>query len=134
MPKVRFIKENIEVEVPEGANLRREAIRAGINLHQGLNGFGASINRVANCHGFGMCGTCRVLIREGAENVNAMTAREKLKLKLPAIPLPVPDPLPNFAYVQYGDELRLACQVRVMGDIEVECSPEIDLFGENFFS
>ena len=133
MPKVRFIKENIEVEVPQGANLRTEANRAGINLHQGLNGFGASINRFANCHGMGMCGTCRVLIKQGAENINPPTMREMIKFKTP-VPTPFPDPLPNFAYVQYGEELRLACQVRVNGDIEVESGPELDLFGENFFS
>ena len=134
MPRIRFVKENIEVEVPEGANLRQEALRAGINLHQGLNGFGASINKFVNCHGLGMCGTCRVLITSGAENVSPPTLREKIKFKVPALPAPVPDPLPNFAYVQHGEALRLACQVKVFGDVEVENNPEIDLFGENFFS
>ena len=45
MPLVKFIKENKEIEVPEGANLRKEAIKAGINVHQGVNGFGAGINK-----------------------------------------------------------------------------------------
>jgi hypothetical protein len=30
--------------------------------------------------------------------------------------------------------MRLSCQVRVQGDIEVETGPALDLFGENFFS
>ena len=53
MPLVKFIKENKEIDVPEGANLRKEAIKAGINVHQGVNGFGASLNKFLNCHGFG---------------------------------------------------------------------------------
>ncbi len=40
MPLVKFIKENKEIEVPRGANLRKEAIKAGINVHQGINGIG----------------------------------------------------------------------------------------------
>jgi hypothetical protein len=30
--------------------------------------------------------------------------------------------------------MRLACKTRVMGDMEVETGPEINLFGDNFFS
>ena len=30
--------------------------------------------------------------------------------------------------------MRLACYTEVNGDIEVETGPEIDLYGENFFS
>ena len=39
MPVVKFVKENKEIEVPSGANLRQEAIKAGINVHQGVNGW-----------------------------------------------------------------------------------------------
>ena len=49
MPVVKFVKENKEIEVPEGSNLRQEALKAGINVHQGVNGFGAGINRFMNC-------------------------------------------------------------------------------------
>jgi ferredoxin len=50
------------------------------------------------------------------------------------IPCPVPDPLPNLAYIGNEETMRLACQMRVKGDIEVETGPELNLFGENFFS
>ena len=43
MPVVKFIKEKKEIEVPEGANLRQEAIKAGVNTYQGLNGIGAGL-------------------------------------------------------------------------------------------
>ena len=130
MPKVKFIKENIEIDVPEGASLRKECGRVSINTNQGVNGFGAGINKFLNCQGMGMCGTCRVNIVKGTENCNPMTAREKLKFKY----LPLPDPMPCMAFVGNEDTMRLACMVRVLGDIEVETGPELDFFGENFFS
>ncbi len=132
MPTVKFVKENVVIEVPEGANLRREALRAGIPLNRGfLNGFGRRLNQtIFNCHGMGTCGTWRVLITKGAENVNQPTLKEKLQFKT----VVMPDPIPKFAYVQYGEQLRLACQVKVFGDIEVEADPPIDLFGEKFYA
>ena len=93
MPTIKFINENKEIEVPAGANLRKSAMKAGVNVYDGfLNGIGKSVNTYfANCHGVGGCGTCRVLITNGMENTNPMTIREKIRLKSP-IPLPVPDP------------------------------------------
>lgn len=132
MPLVKFVKENKEIEVPAGAVLRTEAIKAGINLNCGVNGYGATMNKYFNCKGMGLCGTCRVLINQGIENTNKLTAREKLKFKTP-ISVP-PDPIPCLAYVGHEDTMRLACMTKVFGDIEVESSPEISLFGENFFS
>lgn len=129
MPLVKFTKEKKEIEVPVGANLRNEAIKAGINLHQGLNGVGASLNSFMNCHGLGLCGTCRVLITEGIENTNKMTMAEWVKFKTPA-----PDPIPCMAYIGHEEEMRLSCCTIVQGDITVESGPEVNLFGENFFS
>jgi len=129
MPLVKFIKENKEIEVPEGANLRTEAIKAGINLHQGLNGFGATANKFLNCHGLGQCGTCRVKIVKGMEHASSMGLIEKIKFHTP-----IPDPIPCMAYIGNEDTMRLACQTKVLGDMEVETGPELNLFGENFFS
>ncbi|MCA9259672.1 MAG: (2Fe-2S)-binding protein [Planctomycetales bacterium] len=129
MPIVKFVKEKVEIEVPKGANLRKEAIKAGVNVHQGVNGIGAGVNRLLNCHGLGQCGTCRVQIVKGMENASPMGALEKLRWKCP-----VPDPLPSLAYIGNEDTMRLSCQTKVMGDMEVETGPELDLFGENFFS
>lgn len=139
MPVVKFTKEKVEIEVPEGANLRKEAIKAGVNVHQGLNGFGASVNKNVNCHGFGQCGTCRVRITEGMENASTMGMVENLRFRCP-VPTPLTlgaifDPvIPPLSFVGNEDTMRLACQVKVMGDMEVETGPEFDLFGENFFS
>jgi len=137
MPVIKFVKEQKEIEVPVGANLRKEAIKAGVNTHQGLNGFGASINKFANCHGFGQCGTCRVKVVEGAENASKMGVMEKVRFRCP-VPTPVTpggfDPIPCMAFVGNENTMRLACQVIVQGDMEVETGPELDMFGENFFS
>ena len=129
MPIIKFIKEKKEIEVPVGANLRNAAIDAGINLHQGINGFGATANKYLNCHGLGQCGTCRVLITKGMENASSMGTMEWLKFRVP-----LPDPMAPLAYVGHEQTMRLACQTKVNGDIEVETGPPIDLFGENFFS
>ena len=129
MPLVKFIKENKEIDVPHGANLRQEAIKAGINVHQGVNGFGASINKILNCHGIGQCGTCRVLITKGMENTSPMGVVEKIRFYNP-----VPDPMPCMSFIGNENTMRLACRTQVLGDIEVETGPQLNLFGENFFS
>ena len=137
MPIVKFVKEKKEIDVPEGANLRKEAVKAGINLNcalsgisEGIDKFSKSVSKYTNCHGFGMCGTCRVRITNGMENTNSMTLREKAKFKY----VPLPDPLPCLAYLGNENTMRLACCTSVNGEIEVESSPELNLFGENFFS
>ena len=37
-------------------------------------------------------------------------------------------------FVGNEETMRLACQVTIYGDMEVETGPELNLFGENFFS
>lgn len=138
MPIVKFTREKKEVEVRDGENLRKVAVQAGINLYANGEGFVAKLNdKVLNCHGFGQCGRCRVNITKGMENVSSMGLVEKLRLKVP-VPTPVTpgglDPLPCLAYVGNEETMRLACQTKVHGDIEVETVPELNLFGENFFS
>ena len=137
MPVVKFVKEKKEIEVPVGANLRAEAVKAGINLNcafsglsDGIDKFSRSVSKYVNCHGLGLCGTCRVKITQGRDQTNALTRREKLKFKY----VPLPDPLPCLAYLGNEDTMRLACMAHVEGDIVVESSPDLNLFGENFFS
>ncbi len=137
MPTIKFTKENKEIQVPEGANLRAEAIKAGINLNcavsgvsEGVDNFSHTFSKFVNCFGNGLCGTCRVRVTSGMKETNDMTAREAVKFKY----MPLPDPLPCLAFVGNEETMRLACCTKVNGDIEVESSPELNLFGENFFS
>ena len=114
MPVVTFVNEKKEIQVPEGANLRREARKAGIQLYP-------HVHRVLNCRGLGQCGSCRVLITKGSENASRMGLIEKMRLKM------------SMAYIGHEDTMRLACQTRVKGDMTVQTQPSMNLYGENFF-
>ena len=114
MPKVAFVNEKKEIEVPEGANLRQVAMREGIQLYQGLD-------RFLNCRGLGVCGTCRVLVKNGAVNLTPKTLRERFRLAL------------SLAVIGHEDEMRLACQAQVKGDCTIASQPEFNYSGENFW-
>src|SRR5438132_14039408 len=62
MPKVVFTNEKKEIEVPQGANLRKEAMKNGIEVYRG-------VDKYLHCPGWGLCGTCRVLVKKGMENL-----------------------------------------------------------------
>ena len=118
MPKVEFVNEKKEIDVPAGANLRVEARTAGIPIYKGLD-------RYLNCRGFGLCGTCRVLVKQGMENLSPKSFIERLNLNL--------HPLTMLARIGHEDELRLSCQVQVNGDCTVETRPAFNWSGENFW-
>jgi ferredoxin len=118
MPKVSFVKEKQEIEVPAGSILRDEAIKAGITVNYH---FGSTLMGKLNCRGHGLCGTCHVLIKKGMENLGARTRVEKFKLGLMIAP------------IGHEDESRLACQAQVNGDCTVETNPEFNWSGENFW-
>lgn len=122
MPVVNFVNEKKQIEVPEGANLRKEAIKAGVQLY-------AHVHKFLNCHGFAQCGSCRVRIVKGVENAGSCcgigSVMEKVCFTVGA---------GTFAYIGNEDTMRLACQTTVHGDMDVETKPPLNLFGENFFS
>ena len=118
MPKVTFVNEKMEIEVPAGANLREEARKAGINIYPGSA-------KYLNCHGFGMCGTCKVLVKKGMENLSGKSVMEKINMHL--------HPLTVLASIGRENEMRLSCQVTVNGDCEIETTPGINWSGENFW-
>lgn len=93
MPTVRFAGRSVEC-LP-GSNLRAVLLRARLPLYQ-------SAARAIHCRGLGTCGTCAVRI-EGP--VSEPTAVERWRLGFP----------PH----QREAGLRLACQVRVLGDLAV---------------
>jgi len=115
MPTITFTSEKKEIQVPAGANLRTEALRAGVQLYPG-------VHKILNCHGLGQCGSCRVLIKKGMENVSRKGLMESVRLAV------------SLAAIGNEQTMRLACQTRVNGDITVETKPPLNLFGENFYS
>lgn len=115
MPIVNFVAEKKQVQVPDGANLRKEALKAGIPLYP-------HIHKYLNCRGLAQCASCRVLVTKGMENASPMGLLEKMRLKF------------SFVYIGYEETMRLACQTEVHGDMDVQTQPPLNLFGENFFS
>lgn len=114
MPVLNFVNEKKLVQVPEGTNLRSAALEAGIQLYP-------HVHQVLNCHGLGSCGSCSVLITKGMDNASPKGFKEKGRLAL------------SLAAIGQ-DNMRLACQTLVNGDMDVVTRPPMNWFGENFFS
>jgi ferredoxin len=114
MPKVVVVNEKKEIEVPQDSNLREQAAKHGVEIYNKLD-------RYLNCRGNGLCGTCRVLVKKGMENLSPKTRIEKIKLGT------------MMSSIGHEDEMRLACQVRVNGDCTIETRPALNLSGENFW-
>ena len=95
---ITFIKENKEVVIAQGANLREKAIQNQVDIYT-LSG------KMMNCGGSGQCGMCKVEIIEGMENLSPRTDFENKKLK------------------KRPDTWRLACQTLVNGPVTVNTKP-----------
>jgi len=123
MPKVTFVHEKQEIEVPAGAVLRDEALKADLQVNfLPLDTASGTVGRYLNCHGLGLCGTCLVFIKKGMENLSPPTLREKISRTL--------DPKTMMAVIGHEEEARLACQVKVNGDCTVETRPSFNWSGE----
>jgi ferredoxin len=118
MPKVVIVNEKKEIDVPAGANLRQEARKAGVEVYPG-------ISRILNCQGNGLCGTCKVLVKKGMENLSPRTLIEKFTMNTHFWTM--------LAAIGHEDELRLSCQAKVNGDCEIETKPAFNWSGENFW-
>src|SRR3954454_10437210 len=118
MPKVAIVNQKKDIEVPAGSNLRAEAQKAGIELYPG-------ITKYLNCRGLGLCGTCKVYVKKGSENLGKKTIRERINLAV--------HPMTMLAAIGHEDELRLACQCIVNGDCTIETQPAFNWSGENFW-
>ena len=118
MPTVTFVNEKKTIEVPAGANLRREAMKAGVQLYPG-------VHKYLNCLGNCLCCSCRVIIKKGLENCSHQGVIEKASM--------LSNPLAFFARLGHEKDLRLSCQLRVNGYIEVETQPAMNWHGEKFW-
>ncbi len=88
--KVHFLLDDLLVQAPEGTALQEIAEAAGADLTFGCR--------------TGSCGTCRVRITHGLAHCSEPNAEEREFLGALKVP---PDQ-------------RLACQVRVHGDVEID--------------
>lgn len=90
MVRVHFLLEDLLVEAPEGTSLQRVADAAGADITFGCR--------------TGSCGTCRVRVAAGLANCSAPGPEERDFLK--GLDAPA--------------DQRLACQVTVHGDVDIE--------------
>ncbi len=97
MPLVTFVKQELSIEVPKGANLRQVALENNINLY-------AFPDNLLNCRGRALCGTCRVQV----DDHRALSPRT------------IGDEKKNS---WEGKSYRLACQSQVLDDVSVVTSP-----------
>lgn len=124
MPKVKVFKDKKalkEIEVPVGANLRTALLENDVPVHHDVMDFTTSMVQYLNCHGLGQCGTCHVHIRQGMENCSKKGMWENFRLNVS-----------TFA-IGNEDVVRLSCQTKVLGDVEVEVQPKINFSGEHFW-
>ena len=97
MPKITLEDLGRTLTVPPGANLREALLDADVTLYPFLFA-------VTNCRGRGLCGTCRVRVTAGDENLTPRTSAEAKKLRK-------------------HPDLRLACQIAVRGDCSLTTLP-----------
>ena len=93
---VLFLPDNVKVSVEEGENLLAAAANAGVYIH-------------AFCGGDGVCGKCKVKIKEGEV---ASDQAKRLKKE------------------EHDQGYRLACQASIMSDLVVEIPEEIKKDGK----
>ena len=96
MPIVRFIKENLEVDVPEGTTILEASRLAGAPEGD-------------RCGGVCACSTCHVYVVDGFDQTSEVQDEEF-------------DILDKAFDVRMTS--RLGCQARIEGDISVEISDE----------
>ena len=68
MYKVRFLPHNKEITVPDGENLIRAAMEAGVHIN-------------ASCGGEGVCGKCRVIVEDGTveDGITEMLSQDDME-------------------------------------------------------
>ena len=94
MPKIEYKGRTIECD--SGEDLRSALLRNELSPHN-------EAARFLNCRGLGTCGTCAVKIKGKLSDLSGI---EKWRL--------------NFPPHTSDNGLRLACQVKVYADIEVQ--------------
>ena len=107
MPVLTIANNGRTIEVPEGANLRKALLKNGLSPYRGKD-------RLLNCLGNGLCGTCRVEIVDG-KGAPSMSAMEDSAL-VGLIP---------FYARQIPKNVRLSCRIDVTKDMAVRMYPDI---------
>ncbi len=104
MANIKFVqidKPEVSVISADNVNMREKALEQGVDLYT-LKG------KLMNCGGYGQCGTCKVAIISGMENLSDRTEIEERRLR------------------KYPSNYRFSCQTRVLrGDVVVQAKPQL---------
>ena len=115
MAKVKFVNEKVTVDVADGDDLRSVARQNGVQLYEGPQ-------KVLNCMGF----DAAVVIANGPEHCSKRGFLELVLI--------MAHPLLSLNFISNDEKnLRLACCVRIYGDVEVETHPPINWHGDKFW-
>ena len=109
MPVLTLVNEGKTIEVAEGANLRKVLKKNGISPYSGKD-------KLLNCMGNGLCGTCRVEIVDG-KNAPALSPQDELIIT---------GLIPFYAR-KAGKNVRLSCRTTVTKDLEIKTHPAIEI-------
>ncbi len=107
MPVVTLVNEGKTIETAEGSNLRKVLMKNGVSPYTGKD-------KLLNCHGFGLCGTCRVEVVDG-KGAPPMTPLEESSLV----------GLAPFYGRQVAKNVRLSCRITVTKDMAIKTAPEV---------
>ena len=105
MPKIRFLPQDVEIEVEEGKTILDAALDNNIRIDH-------------NCGGNCACSTCHVVIEKGFESLGEMSEDEEDML----------DEAENLT-----DTSRLACQCKITQDLIVRIPPKEATFDDDTF-
>ena len=109
MPVITLVNEGKTFDVPEGSNLRKILLKNGISPYVGKD-------KILNCLGNGLCGTCRVEVVDG-KGAPAMSSLEESALV----------GLAPFYGRQVPKNVRLACRIDVTKDMALRTYPKISI-------
>ena len=109
MPILTLVNEGKTIEVTEGANLRKVLLKNGISPYIGKD-------KLLNCLGNGLCGTCRVEIVDG-KGAPVVQLREEMALigLTPLYARSIPK------------NVRLSCRIAVTKDMTIKTYPKITI-------
>lgn len=99
--KVKFLPQNVELEIKPGQSVMNLAHESGLPIH-------------SSCNGIPSCSECRVRVVEGEWNLNP-PSRKELNL---------------IGTGYFIDQRRLACQMLCFGDVTVDLSEQLEKAAE----
>lgn len=107
MPVLTLVNEGKTIDVAEGTNLRKALLKNGISPYVGKD-------KLLNCFGNGLCGTCRVEVVDG-KGAPSMSPLEESSLL----------GLAPFYARQIPKNVRLSCRIAVTKDMSIKTYPAI---------